>query len=389
MVGVALPSIRADLDLSTSQLQWIVSGYVLGYGGLLLLGGRAADLLGRRRVLLVALAVFAVASLARRPRRRRHAARSRRASSRAPPPRSPPPPGSPIITTTFARARAQQGARHLHRVRRQRLLPRPRPRRPADRGRLAAGPSCCRSRSRCDPARRSARASSPRTARPRAPRRRLRPGRRRAAHRRDAAARRHVRWRGGRLGRSARFALARLLPRFVAIEQRTPHPLVRLGILRSGSLVRANLGAMAHVRLVRRLPVHRHALPAGDAAAGRRCETALAFLPAGLIVAFGSPRIGAADRAASARPADPGLGRSPSPPATRCSCARRRDPVLRSRCPADDAAARRRLRARLPRAEHPGDGGRRRPRAGPGRRARADVVPGRRRDRAGRRSARW
>src|SRR3954469_24842249 len=63
MVGVALPSIRADLGLSTSQLQWIVSGYVLGYGGFLLLGGRAADLLGRRRVLLAALAVFTVASL--------------------------------------------------------------------------------------------------------------------------------------------------------------------------------------------------------------------------------------------------------------------------------------------------------------------------------------
>jgi MFS family permease len=63
MVGVALPSIRTALSLSTSSLQWIVSGYVLGYGGLLLLGGRAADLLGRRRVFLVALAVFALVSL--------------------------------------------------------------------------------------------------------------------------------------------------------------------------------------------------------------------------------------------------------------------------------------------------------------------------------------
>ena len=62
MVGMALPSIESDLGLSTSQLQWIVSGYVLGYGGFLLLGGRAADLLGRRRVLLIALAVFTVAS---------------------------------------------------------------------------------------------------------------------------------------------------------------------------------------------------------------------------------------------------------------------------------------------------------------------------------------
>jgi MFS family permease len=63
MVGVALPDIRTALGLSTSSLQWVVSGYVLGYGGLLLLGGRAADLLGRRRVFLAALAVFAVASL--------------------------------------------------------------------------------------------------------------------------------------------------------------------------------------------------------------------------------------------------------------------------------------------------------------------------------------
>lgn len=63
MVGVALPSIGSELDLSTATLQWVVSGYILGYGGLLLLGGRAADLLGRRRVFLVALGVFAVASL--------------------------------------------------------------------------------------------------------------------------------------------------------------------------------------------------------------------------------------------------------------------------------------------------------------------------------------
>jgi EmrB/QacA subfamily drug resistance transporter len=62
MIGVALPSIREDLGLSTSSLQWVVSAYVLGYGGFLLLGGRAADLLGRRRVFLVALGVFVVAS---------------------------------------------------------------------------------------------------------------------------------------------------------------------------------------------------------------------------------------------------------------------------------------------------------------------------------------
>jgi EmrB/QacA subfamily drug resistance transporter len=62
MVGVALPSIRDDLGLTTSSLQWVVSAYVLGYGGFLLLGGRAADLLGRRRMFVLALGVFVVAS---------------------------------------------------------------------------------------------------------------------------------------------------------------------------------------------------------------------------------------------------------------------------------------------------------------------------------------
>src|SRR2546423_13325219 len=62
MIGVALPSIRSDLHMSTTSLQWVVSAYVLGYGGFLLLGGRAADLLGRRRMFLIPLAVFVVAS---------------------------------------------------------------------------------------------------------------------------------------------------------------------------------------------------------------------------------------------------------------------------------------------------------------------------------------
>jgi MFS family permease len=59
MVGVALPSIGHELNLGTDSLQWIVSAYVLGYGSLLLLGGRLADLLGRRRIFLIALSVFA------------------------------------------------------------------------------------------------------------------------------------------------------------------------------------------------------------------------------------------------------------------------------------------------------------------------------------------
>src|SRR3954452_25204758 len=65
MVGVALPSMGQELHMSPSSLQWIVSAYVLGYGGLLLLGGRAADLIGRRPVFLAAVAVFGAASLVR------------------------------------------------------------------------------------------------------------------------------------------------------------------------------------------------------------------------------------------------------------------------------------------------------------------------------------
>ncbi|WP_129667083.1 MFS transporter [Phytoactinopolyspora endophytica] len=62
MLNVALPSIRADLGLSTGELQWVMSAYVLGYGGFMLFGGRAADLFGRRRMFLVPLAVFLVFS---------------------------------------------------------------------------------------------------------------------------------------------------------------------------------------------------------------------------------------------------------------------------------------------------------------------------------------
>ncbi|MEU8709904.1 MFS transporter [Streptomyces sp. NPDC048565] len=58
MLNVALPSIRADLDLSTGTLQWVMSAYVLGYGGFMLLGGRAADLFGRRQMFLFWLTVF-------------------------------------------------------------------------------------------------------------------------------------------------------------------------------------------------------------------------------------------------------------------------------------------------------------------------------------------
>ena len=64
IVNVALPSIRRDLDFSLEGLQWVPSAYLLTYGGFMLLGGRAGDLLGRRRVLLAGTTLFMLSSLA-------------------------------------------------------------------------------------------------------------------------------------------------------------------------------------------------------------------------------------------------------------------------------------------------------------------------------------
>src|SRR5213596_1120764 len=63
VVNVALPSIQVDLGFSEQNLQWVISAYALVFGGFLLLGGRAADLLGRRRVFLGGVVVFTLASL--------------------------------------------------------------------------------------------------------------------------------------------------------------------------------------------------------------------------------------------------------------------------------------------------------------------------------------
>ena len=63
IVNVALPSIQTDLHLSEANLQWIVNSYTLVFGGFLLLGGRAGDLIGRKRLFLAGLIVFTVASL--------------------------------------------------------------------------------------------------------------------------------------------------------------------------------------------------------------------------------------------------------------------------------------------------------------------------------------
>ena len=63
IVNIALPDIRSDLHFSVQDLQWVLSGYLLTYGGFMLLGGRAGDLLGRRRVLVAGTSVFALSSL--------------------------------------------------------------------------------------------------------------------------------------------------------------------------------------------------------------------------------------------------------------------------------------------------------------------------------------
>src|SRR5215475_1867010 len=63
-INLALPAIRHDLHMSVQNLQWVPSGYLLTYGGFMLLGGRAADLLGRRRVLIAGTVLFGTASIA-------------------------------------------------------------------------------------------------------------------------------------------------------------------------------------------------------------------------------------------------------------------------------------------------------------------------------------
>src|SRR5881227_3700586 len=63
IVNVALPSIKTDLHFSATNLQWVISAYAILFGGALLLGGRLADLLGRRRLFIVGVALFGVSSL--------------------------------------------------------------------------------------------------------------------------------------------------------------------------------------------------------------------------------------------------------------------------------------------------------------------------------------
>jgi len=291
--GVALPSIRTDLGLSTSSLQWVVSAYVLGYGGFLLLGGRAADLLGRRRVFLISLGVFVVASglgalandgsLLIATRFVKGVAAGFTA-----------PAGLSIITTSFAEGPARNKALSIYTAtgatgfslglvfsgllteigwRWVFLFPAP----------LALLVLLAATRLVPDDGRPT-----------------------RSGSRFDLLGAVTVTlamlllvftvveapdagWLSARtLGSFAAAAL--ILAAFVAHEQRTPAPLVRLGILRSGGLVRANIGAMALIggwfgfQFIATLYMQQ--LRGWSA-----LETGLAILPGGLLVTFLAPRI--------------------------------------------------------------------------------------------------
>jgi MFS family permease len=92
VVNVALPSIRDDLGFSQATLSWVVSIYIVMFGALVLLGGRVADLFGRRRVFLLGTAVFGAASLLDGLAQSQGMLLGARARCRGSAPRWPPPP---------------------------------------------------------------------------------------------------------------------------------------------------------------------------------------------------------------------------------------------------------------------------------------------------------
>jgi EmrB/QacA subfamily drug resistance transporter len=295
MVGVALPSIGSELGLEPSSLQWVVSGYILGYGGLLLLGGRAADLLGRRRVLLGGLSVFLVASFIGGLANDGNTLIATRfikgaaAAFTAPAVLS-------IITTTFAEGPARNKALSIYAAvgasgwslglvfggaltelgwRYTFFMPVPIA--------LAILLLLPRFLPKDEPAVRVSRRSFDFSGTAtlavamlglvytivEAP---------------------DVGW--GATQTLLSFAgVAMLLTAFVLIEQRSENPLVRLGILKSAALRRANYGAMALLgswfgfQFIGTLYMQ-------NLRGWSPIEMALAFLPAGLIVAFGSPNVG-------------------------------------------------------------------------------------------------
>ena len=293
MIGVALPSIQQDLHMSTTSLQWVVSAYVLGYGGFLLLGGRAADLFGRRRMFLVSLGVFVIAStlggfandgsllIATRFVKGVSAAFTA-------------PAGLSIITTSFAQGAARNKAISVYTAtgatgfslglvfggllteigwRWVFFLPAP-----VALAALVGGLRLVPSSSKTERASRSFDL----------------PG----ALSLTAAMlllvftvveAPTVGWGSARTLLSFA-AVAALLGAFVAIERRAAVPLVRLGILRSASLVQANIGAMALIggwfgfQFIATLYMQ-------ELRGWSPLETGLAIFPGGFLVALLAPRI--------------------------------------------------------------------------------------------------
>jgi MFS family permease len=311
MVAVALPNIGHELDLGPSSLQWVVSGYVLGYGGLLLLGGRAADLLGRRRVLLAGLAVFVVASFIggiANDGTTLIATRFIKGASAA----FTAPAGLSIITTRFAEGPARNKALSVYTATGASgwslglifgglltelgwrytffmpvpiaafilfLLPRY-----LDRDEASASVSL-RSFDFGGMATLAASMLGLVYTVVEAP---------------------DVGWASARTLLSF-IGVAALLSAFVLIEQHSSQPLVRLGILRSAPLRRANFGAMALLgswfgfQFMGTLYMQ-------DLRDWSAVQMALAFLPAGIIVATGSPNIGRlVDRVGTTLPIAAGL----------------------------------------------------------------------------------
>jgi EmrB/QacA subfamily drug resistance transporter len=293
MIGVALPSIQNDLHMSTSSLQWVVSAYVLGYGGFLLLGGRAADLFGRRRMFLISLGVFVVASMLggfANDGSLLVATRFVKGMSAA----FTAPAGLSIITTSFAEGAARNKAISVYTAtgatgfslglvfggllteigwRWVFFLPAP-----VALAALLAGMRLVPSHARTTRASRSFDVAGALTLTSamlllvftvvEAP---------------------SVGW--GSTRTLVSFAgVAAILAAFVAVERRTPVPLVRLGILRSASLVQANIGAMTLIggwfgfQFIATLYMQ-------ELRGWSPLETGLAIFPGGLLVALLAPRI--------------------------------------------------------------------------------------------------
>ncbi len=295
MVGVALPSIGASLHLAAGSLQWVVSGYVLGYAGFLLLGGRASDIFSRRTVFLAAVAVFGLASVIAALLSNEAALVALRFVKGAAAGFTVPA-GLSILTTTFAEGPARNRALGVYTLcgasgfslglvfgglltelgwRATFLVPGP-----VALGLVAAGYRLI----------------------PRVGRQRVRltdldlGGAFTAtfsllllvysvveAPRRGWVSAATL----GPLGASAA-----LMAAFVLIERHHHRPLVRLGILRSASLVHANAcgaamyGSYAAFQFLVTIYVQ-------DSLGWSPLEMALAFLPAGIVVVLGAPRTGA------------------------------------------------------------------------------------------------